>query len=194
MEAGNEVTLGDSNYSGQYFNAAGEFLCSFISGNQIFVAPETGLYYLQITSAASPYALQVRYIQRPIYASFSGAGTLGGVAFRPGDILVYTSLDDTWRMWFRAADHGLRGNLAAFDRPGEYDTSLYLTYGTAQNVPSVGAISPHDVLLYVPGNPEWGTEPSWELVFDGSQLGLTTVAERLDALAREARSSLESGT
>ena len=98
------------------------------------------MYYLQITSAASPYTLQVRYIQRPIYASFSGAGTLDGVAFRPGDILVYTSLDATWRMWFRDADYGLRGNLAAFDRPGEYDTSLYLTYGTAQNVPGVGAI------------------------------------------------------
>ena len=185
LEAGNEVTLGDSNYSGEYFNAAGEFLSSFISGNQIFVAPETGLYYLQITSAASPYALQVRYTQRPIYASFSGAGKLDGVAFQPGDILIYTSLDDTWRMWFRAADYALKGNLAAFDRAGEYTPYLYLTYGTAQNVPGVGAMAPHDVLLYIPGNPEWGTDPTWELVFDGSQLGLTTAAERLDALAVE---------
>jgi len=185
LEAGNEITLADSNYSGQYFNAGGELLSSFWSGDQIFVAPETGLYYLQITSAASPYALQLHYTQRPIYASFSGAGKLDGVAFKPGDILVYTSLDDTWRMWFRAADYGLSGNLAAFDRQGEYDTSLYLTYGTAQNVPGVGAISPHDVLLYVPGNPEWATDPIWELVLDGSQLGLTTAAERLDALAVE---------
>ena len=183
LEAGNEVTLADSNFSGQYFNAAGELLSTFERGTQIFMAPESGLYYMQITSAASPYELQLLFTQRPFYASFSSAGKLDGVAFKPGDILIYSPHDGVWRMYFRAADYGLKGNLAAFDR--EEERTFYLTYSTAQDVANVGPIAPHDVLRYWPGNPDWGQDPQWSLVLEGSPAGLTTAAERLDALAVE---------
>lgn len=185
LEAQQEVQLDSDQLQTRLVNADGEVLDGSFYSQQIFMVPQSGTYYLQIISGPQAYEFTLAYIQRPIYASFSGAGTLDGVAFKPGDILVYTSLDDTWRMSFRAADYGLRGNLAAFDREGEYQTNLYLTYATAQNVPGVGPITPHDVLQYIPGNPDWGTDPEWHLVFDGSQVGLTTAAERLDALTVE---------
>jgi len=189
LEARQEVWLDSDQLQTMFVNADGEVLDGSFYNQPIFMAPESGTYYLQIISGPQAYEFTLSYIQRPIYTSFSGAGTLDGVAFRPGDILVYTSLDDTWRMYFRAADYGLRGNLTAFDRWGEYNPSLYLTYATAQNVPGVGPMTPHDVLHYVPGNPEWGTDPVWEMALDGSQVGLTTAAERLDALTVESEYS-----
>ena len=183
LEARQEVIFNGYDFETRFLDADGQILASSNFGQPIFLAPESGTYYVQIIEGPDRYEFALVYIQRPIYASFSGAGVLDGVAFKPGDILVYTSLDATWRMAFRAADYGLKGNLAAFD-VNEYG-QFYLTYSTAQSVPNVGPMTPHDVLLYIPGNPEWGTDAEWSLVFDGSQLGLTTSAERLDALTVE---------
>lgn len=183
LEAGESIIFNGYEFQTLFLDATGEILDGHFYGQPIYIAPEDGTYYLQLIEGPQAYEFTLRYIQRPIYASFSGAGRLDGVAFRPGDILVYTSFDDTWRMYFRAADYGLRGNLAAFDRAGE--RSFFLTYTTPQNVPGVGPIAPHDVLYYYPGNPDWGEEPLWQVVFDGSQVGLTTNTERIDALAVE---------
>jgi len=180
LKANESVVFSGYEFQTLFLNAAGEILDGHFYGYPIYMAPEDGTYYLQIIGGPQAYEFTLRYIQRPIYASFSGAGKLDGVAFKPGDILVYTSLDDTWRMWFRAADYGLKGNLAAFDRHGQ---SLYLTFAVTQNIPTVGPVAAHDVLSYYPGNPDWGEEPSWTLMFDGSQVGLTTNSERIDALA-----------
>ncbi len=149
------------------------------SNENYFHVPAAGVYYVQVVYGGQ-YTFRLEPAQRPIYVSFTTAGKLGGVTFAPGDILRYTAIDGGWQSIFRAADFGLRGNLVAFSL-GE-DGVFYLVYATPQNVPGVGRLTPYDILRYDPGNPDWGTPPEWSLVFDGSQVGLTTAGERIDAL------------
>lgn len=145
---------------------------------------ETGTYYLQTDADSSYYGpafytLHLKFIDWPMLFSFTKAGTLGGVAFQPGDIVRYSPLHDTWAMHFDASDVGLRGNLVAFSG----SEGLYLTYATAQNVSDVGMVRPQDVLQFYSQSLGEDTSGYFFMRMDGTDVGLTTAAESIDALA-----------
>lgn len=146
-----------------------------------WTALEPGVYYLRFTGSNGPYTFILSAAQRPVYVSFTAKGKIGGVSYAPGDVLRYTPIDGQWQMFFRAADHGLRGNMVGFSLDEEFG-SLYMTFATAQDVPGGGRLTPFDILRYEPANPEWGSDESWDLVFVGRPVGLTTSAERIDAV------------
>ena len=158
-------------YVPQYFDSLLEF-------------DEAGTYYLQTDYESSyygpvPYILHLQAVDRPLLFSFTKAGTLGGVAFQPGDIVRYSPLHDTWSMHFDASDVGLRGNLVAFSG----SEGLNLTYATAQNVRDVGMVRPQDVLQFYAQSLGEDTDGYLMMRAKGSYVGLTTAAERIDALA-----------
>ena len=146
---------------------------------------ETGTYYLQTEADSfsyygpSYYTLHLKFVDWPILFSFARAGTLGGVAFQPGDIVRYSPLHNTWSMHFDASDVGLRGNLVAFSG----NEGLYLTYATAQNVSDVGRVRPQDVLQFYAQSLGEDTSGYFYLRMGGADVGLTTAAESIDALA-----------
>jgi hypothetical protein len=44
-------------------------------------------------------------------------------------VLRYTPIDGQWQMYFRAADHGLRGNMVGFNQIEEFGW-LFMTFAT----------------------------------------------------------------
>ena len=154
------------------------------SSTQSWTALEPGVYYLRFTGGNGPYTFSLSAAQRPVYVSFAGGGQIGGVAYAAGDVLRYTPIDGQWQMFFRAADHGLRGNMVGFslDEVSSSLYSLYMTFATTQDAPGGGRLTPFDILRYEPANPEWGSDESWDIVFLGRPVGLTTNTERVDAL------------
>lgn len=146
----------------------------------LFQVEATGVHYLLIS--ANPgwtYFITLNHINRPWLFSFDSAGTLGNVSFEPGDLLYYSPMDDSWQMAFDASDMGLSGNLVAADKK---DWFLLFTVATPQNVPGIGAVRPQDILCFGGSTIDGETTGTLDLCVKGSKVGLTTSAERIDAL------------
>ena len=180
-------------YLEQYFgqldvlDPAGEFLyLLFGHFGAVFRVEESGTYFFRAFTEDTywtSYTLQVLEVNRPTYVSFMTMGTIGGVAYKPGDILRYDPLFGTWQMYFQAADVGLRGNLTAFDIDSY--GRIFLSVGTFQNLAGVGRVAPQDALVFDATSTGEDTAGSFQLWMDGSDMGLTTLGETIDALAEE---------
>jgi hypothetical protein len=148
-----------------------------------FLIEETGTYYLMFNEEYPyedyiPYWFEMLLVDRPLLLSFAGSGTVGGVAFTSGDVVRYSPLNDSWQMFFDASDMGLRGNLVALDG----SEALHLTFAAAQNVPGLGAIRPQDIIEFYGQTIDGQTTGQLSIFVDGSDVGLTTTAESIDAL------------
>lgn len=113
------------------------------------------------------------------FISPAKAGAVGGVAFAPADILKYDPATG-WSMYFDGSDVGLTKNVSAFEI--QNDNSILLSLAAGQTVSGAGAVVPHDVLRFVPTSTGLNTGGSFQLWVDGSNVGLTTAAEKIDAL------------
>ena len=183
-EAGQEFYIGNGGVSMFLLDEAGRQI-GYVSQyyDAVLKFEATGTYYFQTDEddyyGPHPYTLHLAAVDRPLLFSFTKAGTLGGVAFQPGDIVRYSPLHDAWSMHFDASDMGLRGNLIAFS--GE--EHLMLTYATAQNLPDVGRVRPQDVLEFYPYSTGEDTIGFLQMRMAGVDVGLTTAAESIDAMA-----------
>jgi hypothetical protein len=113
-----------------------------------------------------------------IYVSTEKAGSVAGVGpFSVEDILAYNSSTDTWSMFFDGSEEGLtnKNNINAMQVDDA--NNIYLSFFQNKlNVPGIsGKITGHDI-VYFDGD-------DFDLYFDGSTVGLTTVAEKIDGLA-----------
>mgnify|MGYP003377798169 CR=1 FL=1 len=117
------------------------------------------------------------------YLSPGKAGTFGGVAFAPADIIKYDPATG-WSMHFDGSDVGITKNVSAFEL--QSDGSILLSLGVPQSVPGVGSVAAHDVLRFAPTSTGLTTAGSFQMWVDGSNVGLTTSAERVDALGLSA--------
>jgi hypothetical protein len=88
-------------------------------------------------------------------------------------------------MFFDASDLGLKGNLVAFN----FAHAPQLVYSKAQNVPGLGRVEPHDILTFNADSYGEDTAGWLDWAFDGSDVGLSTASEEIDALANEPFSS-----
>ena len=113
------------------------------------------------------------------YLSTPTAGTVGGVAFAPGDIIKFTPAGG-WAMHFDASDVGITKNVAAFEIEDNGDILLSLI--AAQNVPGAGNVAPQDVLRFTPTSTGNNTAGTFAMALDGSANLLTTAGEKIDAL------------
>jgi len=107
------------------------------------------------------------------------AGSFGGVAFAPADILKFDPASG-WSMVFDGSDVGITKNVTAFEL--QSDGSILLSLGATQAVPGVGNVAAHDVLRFAPTSTGPNTSGSFQMWVDGSNVGLTTSAERIDGL------------
>jgi hypothetical protein len=117
-----------------------------------------------------------------IYVSAMTNGAAGGVAFDDEDVLVYDLGAATWAMYFDGSDVGLAGtDVDAFDLLP--DGSLLLSFDSATfTVPGLGTVENKDVVKFVPTSTGDNTAGAYEWFFDGSDVGLTTTAENIDAV------------
>lgn len=148
------------------------------------------LISLLVLSAASAGA--VGYDYDYIYVSATTAGvTEDGLAYEPGDILGSAGVGSGWFTYFDASAKGLSThnvNAIDVDAPGTSSLTpavappVYMSFSQNRaRVPGIaGWVTPHDVVKFqttvaAPGY-------SYEVFFDGADVGLTTVSERIDSL------------
>jgi len=156
----------------------------------LFTVPADGPYYLKVENAYSGeggdpqyfYVLRVDY--PPLMISAASSGTVGGVAYTPGDILLHKQGTDLWEMYFDASDVGVKGNVTAFDIAP--NNCLALSFATKQSLDMYGlpaTVWPQDVVRFCPSHTGEDTAGYFDWLFDGSDVGLTTANEAIDAIA-----------
>lgn len=126
--------------------------------------------------------------------SFSTPGTVGpscidgeDIHYGAGDALLHWPNRHCWLPWFDAEGSGLPAGTdinALQDEcgPTEERCDIYLSFTKVLRVPGVGRVYPHDVV-----GAEWNgmsqdVYTNYWLAFDGSDVGLSTASERIDAL------------
>ena len=116
-----------------------------------------------------------------IYASSSTNGTAGGVAFADEDVLIYNSTTATWSLFFDGSDVGLAAvDVDAFELMP--DGTILFSVDAAVTLTTVGAITDADIIAFTPTSTGATTAGTFSWYFDGSDVGLTTTSEDIDAL------------
>lgn len=153
----------------------------FNSGNntELFVYARLG--YFSGTTTGTAWFDDIRLVPlRRLYLSSSQSGTVAGIPFAPGDILVHTPDTGEWAMYFDASDVGLKHNVAAFAFTEE--GYILMSLSAAENVPGAGYVRPQDVVLFQATSTGPDTAGSFSRFLDGRAVGLSKAGEKIDAL------------
>lgn len=93
--------------------------------------------------------------------------------YQPADVLQYDASEDQWNIAFDASAAGISKNVTAFGLLA--DGSVLVVFSRNQSIPGVGTFTPWDVAQLSPTG-------AWSWYLDGSTAGLSTAAEKIDAL------------
>lgn len=115
-----------------------------------------------------------------LYVSPLTAGSAGGVAVTPQDIVAQDLSDDSWAMYFDGSDVGVVKTLSAFTFLPDGD--ILMSFKANQVIAGVGTFTPWDVARFTPSSLGTTTAGTFTWYVDGSDVGLTTSAEKIDAL------------
>jgi hypothetical protein len=115
--------------------------------------------------------------------SFATNPVLGGVTYADEDILHFNPDSQSWSLLFDGSDVGLAEvDVDAFARLP--DGSLLLSVDQAvDQLPGVGPIADADVVQFRPSSMGANTSGQFSLYLDGSDVGLESAGEDIDALA-----------
>lgn len=125
----------------------------------------------------------------PVLVSTDSAGTVDGVDFGPEDILLYTDWGGPgdWSLYFDGSDYELeegKHDIEAFYAPESYDDDreIYLSfYQNKVMVDGLGQVMGQDIIKFTETiSPS--ASYTYTRYFDGSDVGLTTVSEKIDGL------------
>jgi hypothetical protein len=145
----------------------------------------------QIWTAESTYGGYTLSLSQPLLLSAAAAGLreggdVGGIHFYSEDILAVSRMNDgtdQWRMIFDGSDMGITANVSNIAvRQGD---QLLLTLRAKRNLPGIGVVGPHDILVFDPERYGPDTEGTMWTVFEGGEQDLKTAGERLDAIDAE---------
>lgn len=160
-------------------------------GTILATLPADGTYYLRVSTPPdrcdekNAYSVSLHLVDRPLYLSFNKAGEVQGISFTSGDVLRYWLHTGRWEMYMDLSDVGLNGNLTSL----LLDDYTLLGFADSYKLPVIGAIPPQDLMLFGPlhdsdYNFSLGSETIGCIApgLDGSDVGLTTSAERIDSV------------
>lgn len=121
-------------------------------------------------------------IVETVYLSLRGSGKVGKVAYRNEDIVAYDPTTGTWSLYFDGSDVGLSSrNVDGFALTP--DGRLLLSLDAPYKLPGLGAVDDSDIVKFIPTSLGEATAGRFVLYFDGSDVGLTSSSEDIDALA-----------
>jgi hypothetical protein len=117
---------------------------------------------------------------RPLYVSLNGGGSVGGIAAEDVDILYFDGT--TWSLFFDASDVGISTSgrdLNDFEvvAPG----TILMTFD-AVTVLGALTVDPWDIVQFNAASLGANTSGQFSLYLDGSDVGLDTAYETIDAL------------
>jgi uncharacterized protein YjiK len=149
-----------------------------------------GTYLLRLSGndgeniVSDDVAIEVLNPDSALFVSSSGSGTIGDIDFKDEDILVFDSLTGNWFTYFDGSDVGLTGN--GVDVDAFYiapDGSILLSVNEDNiAIPGIGAIDESDIVRFVPTSTGLNTAGTYQLYLDGSNVGLDTPEEDIDAI------------
>lgn len=108
------------------------------------------------------------------------AGVIDGVVYSDEDILMNVMGTSDWEMYFDGSDVGIKVNLTDFTFSD--DNCILMTFNGNQNIPGVWLFKPQDIAKFCPTSLGETTAGTFELYFDGSDVGLNARAETIDSL------------
>jgi hypothetical protein len=118
-----------------------------------------------------------------IYISATGSGTAGAVSFADEDIVLCIRSGGTcsWTMFFDGSDVGLapRADVTAFHV--EDDSNVLMAFQTPKKIGGLKKVDDSDIVRFT-GTTGPATSGTFEFFFDGSDVGLTTDDESIDAI------------
>lgn len=114
-----------------------------------------------------------------ILVSARSSGTVGSISFRDEDIIEFDG--QSWAMFFDGSDVGA-GTADVNALTQLADGSLLLSFDRPTTVGGL-SVDDSDVVRFVPTELGPNTAGTFELLVDGSDIGLTTNGEDIDALA-----------
>ncbi|MEM6715914.1 MAG: Calx-beta domain-containing protein, partial [Cyanobacteria bacterium P01_C01_bin.147] len=117
--------------------------------------------------------------------SLNNAQDLGGLSVTSLDIVQFDGVG--FNLFFDGSDVGLSSsdlgvNLEIDAIDAISDTEILLSFNLAFNLPGLGAVDDSDILKFEATSLGDSTEGSFSLYFDGSDVGLTTGGEDIDAI------------
>src|SRR6185436_4303651 len=115
-----------------------------------------------------------------MYLSSSTNGAAGGVTFSDEDILAYNRSTGVWSMYFDGSDVGLTTNIDAFALMS--DGTILMSLEAAATVGTLGTVDDLDIIRFAPSSLGNTTAGTFTWYFDGSDVGLSTNAENVDAI------------
>jgi hypothetical protein len=106
----------------------------------------------------------------------------GGVAFADEDVLIKNMSTGAWSLFIDGSDIGLTNtDIDGFEV--QTDGSLLMSFDTDFTLSGFGAVDDSDILRFVPTSTGSTTAGTWQWYFDGSDVGLSTNDEDVDAFA-----------
>ncbi|MCP5095331.1 MAG: hypothetical protein GY943_07260, partial [Chloroflexi bacterium] len=116
-----------------------------------------------------------------IYISPSTHSTVDGLTFRNEDILAFDTDTETWSKFFDGADVGLfTANVSSFAILD--DETLLMSIDKTLYLANIGWVSSNDIIRFMPTELGESTQGSFEMYLDGSDVGLNSSAETIDAI------------
>ena len=116
-----------------------------------------------------------------IYVSSTNGGNVG-FAFSDEDIVRFDPNTNTWAMYFDGSDVGLTSSshdIDAFEIMS--DGSILFSMVGAASLSGIGTVDDSDIARFVPTSLGSATAGTFSLYFDGSDVGLSTNNEDVDA-------------
>lgn len=118
---------------------------------------------------------------KTILLSTTNNGQVGALAYRDEDILTYHTATQQWELTFDGSDVGL-GNVDVDAFAQLANGHILLSVDKDFNLATVGAVDDADILEFTPTSLGPTTMGSFTLYFDGSDVGLDTSGEDIDAI------------
>lgn len=109
--------------------------------------------------------------------------TLGGVSFKSEDIVEYNLVDQSFSKFFDGSDVGINGfKIDAFEVLD--NNEILFSFDRPKNINGIeNVVDDSDIVKFTPTSPGDNSSGSFELYFDGSDVGLTKGGEDIDGLS-----------
>ncbi len=117
-----------------------------------------------------------------LWLTFDANTSIPGVgSVEPRDIVAYDESAGSWSLIFDGSDVGL-SSLTIDGMARLSDGSILLSFTAAATITGAGSVDDSDIVRFVPSSLGSTTAGTFSLYFDGSDVGLTTSDEDVDAI------------
>ena len=161
------------------FSAPGAYILRFSANDGGTTSSDDLSVTVNPAATPPPATSDIIYLSSTINGSVPGVGS-----FADEDILAFNPNNNSWSLYFDGSDVGLGGSgmdVNAFTvlPNGE----ILLSIIAPISLPGIGSVDDSDIVKFAPTSLGSTTAGAYSLYFDGSDVGLTTNSEDVDAIA-----------